>query len=211
MPTLNADIPPIECLIRERYLYNLDDKRNAYLPCIVFSVASVPGRALGFQVMLDCGAIYERVPISALCRGVGTREEPLEDLQLWDCLGYDVAVHEYGYLSGLRCQAIKRSGQAELGRYLFTVDWYGSRYADGVGDLGHKAAHVIALDGGNFAALPNNRLRWQEAAFITASFPARPDWQVARVAHSCETSGRRWSTTDQHFSEGAIRPDQSSK
>ncbi len=201
MPTLNADIPPLECFVRERYLHNLDAGRTGFLPCVAFSVASVPGRAIGFQVMLDCGAAYERVPISALCQRRDVAEEPLEDLELWDCLSYEVAVHEYAFLGGLRCEARKRSGKSEAGRYLFTIDWYASRYADGVGDLGHKAAHVIALDGGNFAALPNNRIRWHEAAFITAPFPRRPDWQVARTAFSCETSGRKWTTSEAHFGD----------
>ena len=51
MPTLNADIPPLECFVRERYLHNLDAGRTGFLPCVAFSVASVPGRAIGFQVI----------------------------------------------------------------------------------------------------------------------------------------------------------------
>ena len=46
------------------------------------------------------------------------------------------------------------------GQYMFTLDWYGHEDAEEAGDGGHKCAHVIALDDGNFAAQPNNRIQW---------------------------------------------------
>jgi len=38
-----------------------------------------------------------------------------------------------------------------------------------------KCAHVIALDNGNFAAWPNNRIQWFDPAFITP-FHEKPDF-----------------------------------
>jgi hypothetical protein len=39
---------------------------------------------------------------------------------------------------------------------MFTSDWCESEDAEEAGDGGHKCAHLIALDNGNFAAQPNN-------------------------------------------------------
>ena len=41
---------------------------------------------------------------------------------------------------------------------MFTRDWYGHEDAAEAGDGGHKRSHVIALDNGNSAAQPNNRM-----------------------------------------------------
>ena len=69
---------------------------------------------------------------------------------------------------------------------MFTVDWHGSNDSEEAGDGGHKCAHVIALDDGNFAAQPNNRIQWFCPAFVTP-FTDKPDfvtntatWKVER-------------------------------
>ena len=43
---------------------------------------------------------------------------------------------------------------------MFTLDWCESEDAEEAGDSAHKCAHLIALDNGNFAAQPNNRIQW---------------------------------------------------
>jgi len=43
---------------------------------------------------------------------------------------------------------------------MFTLDWYGHEDAEEAGHGGHECAQVIALDNGNFAAQPNNRIQW---------------------------------------------------
>jgi hypothetical protein len=74
---------------------------------------------------------------------------------------------------------------------MFTVDWYGSEDAEEVGDGGHKCAHFIALDNGNFAAQPNNRIQWFCPAFITP-FKEKPDYltntRVWKVERETETT-----------------------
>ncbi len=69
---------------------------------------------------------------------------------------------------------------------MFTLDWYGHEDAEEAGHGGHECAHVIALDNGNFAAQPNNRIPWFDPAFITP-FGEKPHyvtntrvWKVER-------------------------------
>ena len=58
------------------------------------------------------------------------------------------------------------------------------------GDGGHKCAHIIALDNGNFAAQPNNRVQWFCPAFVTP-FQEKPDYvtntRVWKVERETET------------------------
>jgi hypothetical protein len=79
---------------------------------------------------------------------------------------------------------------------MFTLDWYGHEDSEEAGDGGPKCAPVIALDNGNFAAQPNNRIQWFDPAFITP-FGEKPDcvtntrvWRVER-----ETETTRLSST----------------
>ncbi len=74
---------------------------------------------------------------------------------------------------------------------MFTLDWYGSEDSEEAGDGGHKCAHVIALDNGNFAVQPNNRIQWFCPAFVTP-FQKKPDYltntSVWKVERETETS-----------------------
>lgn len=193
--TLNADCPPFECLIRKEYLYDMRRGRGEYEPAVVFGVSAVEGRALGFHAMTHLGAQVARLPISALVAREGAPEIPLAHLELWDALSYEVAVHEFGYLSGRRCRLALPDRSDHDGRYMFTVDFYGNRYADGAGNLGHKSAHIIELDNGCYAAQPNNRILWSDPAFVERPFEVRPDYLLNTHEWSAEQDrNTRWVT-----------------
>ena len=90
---------------------------------------------------------------------------------------------------------------------MFTLDWFGHEDAEEAGDGGHKCAHVIALDNGNFAAQPNNRIQWFCPAFVTP-FKDKPDyltntgvWKVERETET--TAGFFYDDATQ-----AMRPSQ---
>ena len=89
MPTLNADVPSWECLIRREYLYDRKEHHGEFEPVTVFGVASLQGRALGFHVFVhSTGAVVWRLPISALAHKEGAEHLPHDVLQLWDCFSY---------------------------------------------------------------------------------------------------------------------------
>ena len=64
---------------------------------------------------------------------------------------------------------------------LFTVDW--AHPESNIVDTDHseiphehKCAHIMALDDGNYAAQPNNRILWDITSFTVRE--EVPDWKV---------------------------------
>ncbi len=58
----------------------------------------------------------------------------------------------------------------------------------------HKCAHILALDNGNYAAQPNNRLIWSIPSFtVRDEIPF--DWKVQTSEWNVEDS-RKWKTED---------------
>jgi len=90
---------------------------------------------------------------------------------------------------------------------MFTVDWFGHEDAEEAGDGGHKCAHVIALDNGNFAAQPNNRIQWFCPAFVTP-FQEKPDYKTNTAVWKVE---RETETTAGFFYEDAKNSPQPSQ
>lgn len=193
--TLNSDCPTWQCYVRAEYLYDQQRGHGDYEPCVVFGVASLHGRALGFHVMTDVGAVIWRLPIHALAAHHGAPKLPLDHSQLWDCLSYELAVHEFAWLAAARCRVLLKDRQSYDGRYMFTVDFYGTSEAESAGDIGHKCAHIIELDQGCYVAQPNNRVLWASPAFVTQPFGTRPDYLTNTTEWHAETL-ERWATED---------------
>lgn len=175
---LNADWPGTHRYgyVRPHFVQGLSTALDPLIPCAIFGICSVPGRALTFHVLLENGAQYARVPLHGL-----THREPLDHplplsaLQAWDCFGYDFSVHRYAYLAERDVEVRLGEPHASMmrGQYCCTVDWYDNGYSDTPDQ--HKCAHIIALENGQFAAMPNNRVRWYDASFT--------DWtQAIRLA-----------------------------
>lgn len=186
---MNASIPRFRCWVRDRYLHGRD-RRTDVTPAVAFGVASIPGRALGFHVLLRNGAMVGRLPVAALTTRPEAAEIPTHELELWNAFAYDVNVVEYDFLEGMRCDVTLRSGARVGGSYLFTVDWYGSADAEDVGDLGWKCGHVLSLDDGNLAIQPNNRIRWAEPSFVDLKLPWPPPYKTIDAIDRCEQHGR---------------------
>jgi len=204
MSILSINIPHFYCLLRKEYLYNLKDHFGEYELCSVFGVTSIPARAITFTCMINNGSQVARLPISAFC-WKECNPQPLEVLELWDCFSYNLTCVSYDYLKGLRVSSFLKDKKWYDGEYMFTLDWYGSPYAEDPGEGGFKTAHIIKLDTGNFAAQPNNRICWYEPAFIPKPYKeseSKPDYKVNEHTWKCE--GRsKWYTenSDKYFYE----------
>ncbi len=200
---LNADWPGTHRYgyVRPQFVQGLSAAMGPLIPCAIFGICSVPGRALTFHVLLENGAQYARVPL----HGLTHREQidqplPLPALQAWDCFGYDMAVHRYAYLAE-RDVEVRLSepcaSQTMVGQYCCTVDWYDNGYSDTPDQ--HKCAHIIALENGQFAAMPNNRLRWYDASFTDWRLPIR--LSVNTRIHYAERLGLRSPKHTSHEDE----------
>lgn len=191
MPTFNVDLPRFYCLLRKEFLYDGKSHHGEFVKVCVFGASSIQSRALGFHVLTENGAVMWRLPIHALCHKTDAPIVPIDWLQFWDCFSYQMEATVFDRLKDLRVRVQMRDRSWEGGQYLFTLDWCGSEDAEEVGDGGHKCAHVIALDNGNFAAQPNNRIQWFCPAFITP-FKDKPDYvtntRVWKVERETETT-----------------------
>ena len=211
MSYLNANIPPIYCKIRREYLYDLREHKGETEDCVVFALGSISGRATLFHCLLTNGAIYWRLPISAFIqRGSGStlhkremEHQDLEDLQLWNSFSYYPSVTVFDFLKGQRCKYFSKiKNKLYHGEYLFTVDWahpepniLDTEHSE-IPDQ-HKCGHVLALDNGNFAIMPNNRILWSIPSFTTSS--SVPDYKVQTTVWNVENKGLVTDDTDKFF------------
>ena len=209
MSYLNANVPPIYCKIRREYLYDLREHKGETEDCVVFGLGSISGRALLFHCLLTNGAIYWRLPISAFIqRGSGNtlhntqmESQDLEDLQLWNSFSYYPSITVFDFLKGQRCKYFSKN-KLYYGEYLFTVDW--AHPESNILDTEHseipdqhKCGHVLSLDNGNYAVMPNNRILWSIPSFTTSS--SVPDYKVQTTIWNVENKGLITEDTDKFF------------
>jgi hypothetical protein len=185
MSYLNASIPPIYCQIRREYLYDLKHNKGETEDCVVFGIASIPGRAVLFHTLLTNGAIFWRLPISAFIqKGFECSRVPnqnLVDLELWNSFSYYPSINSFDFLIGQKCKYLGVDKKFYAGEYLFTIDW--AHPEPNIIDTEHseipqehKCGHLLALDNGNYAIQPNNRILWNVPSFTTATH--WPDYKV---------------------------------
>ena len=93
MTFLVANIPPVKCFVRKEYLYNHEKGHGELEPCVWMTAKAIKGQAFRIESMLtNYGALYDKLPISAYVWKEVTDPLPLDYLQIWDCLSYDMAV-----------------------------------------------------------------------------------------------------------------------
>ena len=201
MAYLNANIPPIYCKIKKEYLYDLTGHHGESQDCVIFGIASISGRAILFHCMLPNGAVFYRLPISAFFQKSYDRAKvpdmQVHQLELWNCFSYWPSVHKFDWLAGLNGKFLGLDKKFYQGQYLFTIDW--AHPDTNILDVEHseipqehKCAHILALDNGNYAAQPNNRLLWHVANYTVSN--DWPDYKVQTTHWSVEDKG--WTTED---------------
>ena len=88
MAYLNANIPATYAQVRREYLYDLSGHVGEAEDCVIFGMASISGSAILFHAIMENGAVFYRLPISA----------PLskEDLMSKKFLGCDLTSWSFG-------------------------------------------------------------------------------------------------------------------
>jgi|TARA_B100001123_G_scaffold372192_1_gene435938 hypothetical protein len=203
MAYLNVNIPATYAQIRREFLYDLKDHHGEVEDCIIFGLASITGRALLFHTIMENGAVFYRLPIHAFIqRGFKVEDVPrrrLDELELWNCFSYYPAITTYDILLGQSGKYYGKDKEWHTGQYLFTVDF--AHPESNIVDTDHseiphehKCAHVLALNDGNYAAQPNNRLIWSLPSF-TVKDEVPFDWKVQTNDWSVENTAT-WRTED---------------
>ena len=203
MAYLNANIPATYAQVRREYLYDLKAHHGEVEDCLIFGLASITGRPILFHTIMENGAVFYRLPISAFIqRGYKPEEVPrlrLDELELWNCFSYYPSITSFDVLDGQSGKFIGKDKKWREGTYLFTVDW--AHPESNIVDTDHseiphehKCAHILALENGNYAAQPNNRLIWSIPSF-TVKDEIPFDWKVQTSDWNVEDS-RKWKTED---------------
>ncbi len=208
MAYLNANIPPEYAQIRREYLYDGKKHHGEVEDCIVFGISCMSGRAILWHAIMENGAIFYRLPITAFIqRGFQPKDVPIRRLDELNLEFFQLlpAVTLYDILSGQHGKYIGKDKKWHHGNYLFTIDF--AHPDSNILDTEHseiphehKCAHIIALHDGNYAAQPNNRIIWDLPSFTVKD--NIPDWKVQTNEWSVEDSGK-WITedTDKFFYE----------
>jgi len=196
MSHIVANLPPVKCFVRKEFLYDFESGHGELVPCWWISIKSLRGQAFRIEAYLnEYGALYDKLPLHAFCwRPIEGEPLPLDYLQLWDCLSYDITVIKKAQLQSQRCKIKLKSGGWMSGEYMFTVD---SAHPDfNVLDTGfsedvedHKSYNFVRCDNGQFAAQPNNRLLILEPSSNPKELK-QPDFRVATRRWSVETDAK---------------------
>ena len=206
MALLNADIPPIYCKVRKEYLYDFKKHQGESDECVIFGLTSMAGAATLFNIMLPNGAVFFRLPIAAFFQKHLDREQvrdmQVDELQLWNSFSYYPSVHMFNYLTSQRGKYFGKDKKEHFGEYLFTIDW--CHPESNILDTEHseiphehKCGHVLALDNGNYAIQPNNRILWNISNFTTRD--DIPDYKVQTTEWNFENKGWVTEDTDKMF------------
>jgi hypothetical protein len=181
-------IPEFKVIVRAEYLYNLQSHHGETVAGLVHSVKAMAGRALGFNVLLESGACFWNLPVSAFLfkKSEGPLFE-LDELELWDCLDDKVCVEIIKFLQYKRCTVKMKSGIIMPARYRMTFDWWEGAWAQMPDE--QKCYHLLEIDNGQMVLYPNNHILWHDQTIVTGS--GKPDYKVNQQLYSSENSGKK--------------------
>ncbi len=139
MAQLNANLPYINCFIRNKYIFGPED--NGLTEGYIFGVKSMINRPMHFHFQASFGAVFWMMPISAFCHKEDY--DPISDdeqrrlslLQTWDCQDNDIAVTTFGFLQHRRVD-------------VFCRDRVDGIWSYGVDIADFAAGSLIAQEGG---------------------------------------------------------------
>lgn len=172
MSFLVLNLPPIHGYIRKEFLYDFEKGYNEFVPCIWVSLKTIRGQAFRIEAYLpEYGALYDKLPLHAFVSRTKELGEmlPLDYLQIWDCFSYNATIVKKAFLGNLSAKFYAKNKQWYGGNYMFTVDnaapdtnLIDTTYSEWPED--HKSFNFIELDNGQYAAQPNNRTIFLDAA-----------------------------------------------
>jgi len=197
------NIPTYKVFVRKEYLTNFQSGQGVYEEGVWITCKAKLQKALLFETMLiQYGALYDKLPISAFVWRTDVKPEellPLDCLQLWNCLSYNITVIEKTWLQGLHVDVLMKNSKMYTGTYLFTIDFCSSdpnvlNSTDSERPEEHKSSNIIKLDNGQFCAQPNNRIWWRQPSLIPDN-RLKPYFKACTIDYTAEVRSR-WSVGD---------------
>jgi hypothetical protein len=162
-------------MVRREFTTNMKRGHGEYLEAIAVGVRMQRGMSIYFQVWFQegpaAGAMF-LLPIQALVWKPCDIPEPLH-IQPWDVFSSDFSCSRIDLFHESRAYVLPNRVP---GRYMMTFDFTGNELADDLEQ--HKHLHMIRMDDGWFAAVPNNRVLIEDRAFLTNGVTKeRPDFE----------------------------------
>lgn len=169
MAEFTTNMPVLNVFVRKQYLKKHNSGFGSYVKGRVFSVKSIKGRALTFDVHLENGAIYRGLPVSAICTDKAAPYEELSKLEVYDAFSYDVSVIQYEYMKYMDFIILNKDKTKETGVYVCTIHNYArnnlvdSGYSEFPGE--DKDFYMIEKENGNFCIYPTNMILAVDGSF----------------------------------------------
>ena len=174
----------------------------------VLSLVLLPFQVVLYYLTLCFQMVHATgdLPISAFFQKEFERYQvpdmAVQELELWNCFSYWPSVHCFDWLDGLNGKYMGIDKKFYHGKYLFTIDW--AHPDTNILDTEHseipqehKCAHILALDNGNFAGQPNNRLLWHVNSYTVDN--SWPDYKVQTTYWDAEDTTMVTEDTDKMF------------
>ena len=163
----------IKGFVRREYTRNLVDGHGDFIPAVFVGVRCVRGLSLQFQAWFvngsAAGACY-LVPIEACV--VKPCPMPIKRLiQPWDTFSSEFGIGRIDLFHRSRVYVLPDRAPA---RYEFTIDFIGTDLTEDPEQ--HKHLHLVRFDAGHLGGFPNNRLLFEDLAFMNAVADKKPDF-----------------------------------
>lgn len=174
---MNANLPPIQVYIRNKFLFW--DKTEGHTYAHLISVRSLQNQAPQFTVLTSDGALYTGLPSHAICFTEEANDITLQDSCMWDNISSEIQVLTFDTLRYMKC-SVKTSDNIIQGIYLFTIDYVGEN------DLSRssehwKQVHVIKGVDDNLYIYPQYRVKFLDDGLCFTKDEDFSDYKYNRV------------------------------
>lgn len=189
---MTLSTPPLKVRALARFMSNSAAlAKHPELPALadayLVAVTAQAGRPLLFTILLENGALFSGLPITALfCEKHDARIPAtpqtlsLAEAQPWSCLEGPAQIVEYELLLDSRVWVRTPRFENRNCFYLFTIDYHGEGLAQDPEQS--KSHNILVSEKGELLAMPNNYCLFQNEWF-TGGREAFPTWLRRQSAY----------------------------
>lgn len=179
----NANLPPLQIFVANSVTGNGSGSEAGTL----ISVRAQQNQALQFSVLLESGALYTGLPISALSRKPSFEPVALSKAQAYDCISSNIEVITLETLRHMKCTYLPFGEKTPLeALYLFTIDFVHDGLARHPSQW--KQFHVLEdASTGALVTYPQYRIQFKDGALCPDGNKPLPDYKYNDKIHLSET------------------------
>lgn len=169
----HISIRPIKVLLKEKYLYDMDESKKGFLEASLIGVSSYQGSCLTFHVLIkESGALFSYIPIDAFLHPILNADKvsdySYKELDYHFCTSDSIEVFELVAMNRPLHVWIRNGEHFDKWKasYIFTVDW----------PEGNTLQHFVLLESGQYALVPNHKLSTINAESLPKYKKLRQEW-----------------------------------